>query len=410
LSAPSCQEGAGDPRIGSVLRDRYRIERLLGAGGMALVYAGSHRNGNRVAIKMLRTELARDPKIRERFLREGYAANAVGHAGVVSVLDDDVTDDGAAFMVMELLEGASVASLLEREFDRKLGVRVTMAIAHELLDVLASAHENGITHRDVKPENVFITTEGKVKLLDFGIARAFDARSTSPGAVIGTPGFMPPEQAVGNNERIDARTDLWAVGATMFRLLAGREVHEGNAVAQVLVRTASVPAAPIGSLVPDLHASLAHVIDRALAFERDDRWASAAEMNAALRTAYASVFGQPLRPHGLLAEAVAPPATDFADTLPHDYALARPTPAMAAAITVRRRAWLRPVAAVAALSAILGAVAAMRLLPARAAEAMPTVAKTRPPPARAPEATPPAAPAVPEMPSPPRPAYRAKRP
>ena len=197
---------AAEALVGRLFCDKWRIERLLSAGGTASVYLASHRNGKRVAIKVLRAELAADPRMKARFLREGYLANRVDHESAVSVIDDGTTNDGIVFLVMELLDGVNLEKL-SRE-TRRDPSEVAYVI-DGLLDVLAAAHANGIVHRDIKPGNVFLTTRGKVKLLDFGIARLREASSpmnqTRTGSVLGTPGFMAPEQARGRWTEVDAR-------------------------------------------------------------------------------------------------------------------------------------------------------------------------------------------------------------
>ena len=132
---------------------------MLGVGGMAAVYAATHRNGNRVAVKMLHAEISADPDIRQRFLREGYVANKVGHPGAVNVSDDDIAEDGACFLVMALLEGETVEARRERK-GGTLGTVDTLSIMEQVLDVLAAAHAEGIIHRDLKPENLFVTRDG----------------------------------------------------------------------------------------------------------------------------------------------------------------------------------------------------------------------------------------------------------
>ena len=214
--------------LGTVLRGKYRLDRVLGIGGMAVVYAATHRNQKRFAVKVLHTELSMRQDIRARFLREGYAANTVDHPGAVAVLDDDVSEDGAAFLVMELLEGASVEHLWEKH-GYTLPVGAALTIAHQLMEILAAAHAKAIVHRDIKPANLFVTREGQLKVLDFGIARVRDAaisgaQATGTGLVLGTPAFMSPEQALAKSQEIDARTDVWAAGATLFTLLSGRNV------------------------------------------------------------------------------------------------------------------------------------------------------------------------------------------
>jgi len=204
-------------RVGSVLRGKWRLDEVIGVGGMASVFAATHRNQSRVAIKMLHPEVSLDAEVTARFLREGYVANAVGHPGTVAVLDDDVAEDGAPFLVMELLEGETLDELLNRSGPRSF--EEAASLVHQLLDVLAAAHDRHIVHRDIKPENLFLTHEGRLKVLDFGIARLRELSissggGTSAGSVLGTPPFMAPEQAHGHWDQVDGRTDLWAAGAT----------------------------------------------------------------------------------------------------------------------------------------------------------------------------------------------------
>ena len=205
-------------RIGETIREKYRIDAFLATGSMASVYAATHRNGSRVALKILHRELARDPQMAERFRREGYFANAIGHPGVVKAIDDDMTEDGCAFVVLELLEGETLEERRTR-LGGKVPLTEVLGIGDAMLDVLAAAHGNEVLHRDVKPDNVFLTKKGEVKLLDFGYARFNDGRAssdmTSVGMVLGTPAFMPPEQALGKREEVDARSDIWGVGATL---------------------------------------------------------------------------------------------------------------------------------------------------------------------------------------------------
>jgi serine/threonine-protein kinase len=290
-------------RLGTVLRGKYRLDRVLGVGGMAVVYAATHRNLKRFALKMLHPELSIHEDIRQRFLREGYAANSVRHPGAVAVLDDDVADDGAAFLVMELLEGAPVEELWERCHSR-LPLAATLVIAHQLLDVLAAAHANGVVHRDVKPANLFVTFDGAVKVLDFGIARVRDAaatgsKATGTGLLLGTPAFMAPEQALGKTSEIDAQTDVWAVGATLFTLLSGRSVHEAETATQVLIQAATAPAMPLAALLPDLSPAVLSLVDRALAFSKTQRWPSAEAMRDAAVHAQLATFGKRLSTEGL---------------------------------------------------------------------------------------------------------------
>ncbi len=282
-------------RLGTTVKNKYHLDRIVGIGGMATVYAATHRNQAELALKMLHPEFSRREDVRRRFLREGYVANSVRHRGAVLVVDDDEAEDGTAFLVMELLHGLSVEDLRERSGGR-LPPRVVTWIAYELLDVLASAHANNIVHRDIKPANLFLTNEGVLKVLDFGIAQVKNlARSrgglaTQVGVLLGTPAFMAPEQATGMTDAVDAKTDIWAAGATMFMLLSGCTVHDAQNTNHMLVMAATMQARPLASLVPDVPPPLAAVVDRALAFDKNLRWPSAGAMRDALRDASAASF------------------------------------------------------------------------------------------------------------------------
>jgi eukaryotic-like serine/threonine-protein kinase len=273
-------------RLGTTVRGKYRLERLLGIGGMAAVFEARHRNGAVFALKVLHPEFARVPDIRRRFLREGYVANAIGHPGVVRVLDDDDDDDeNTVFLVLELLQGETLDARRHRQGGR-LPPAEALDLVDRLLDVLVAAHErpHPVVHRDIKPANLFLTQDGSLKVLDFGIARLLDGTGvTRSGELLGTPAFMPPEQANGRIREIDPRSDLWSVGAVAFLLLTGSPVHEGATDAELLIYAATRHAAPIEGIAPWLGTELASAINRALAFQRDARWPSAREMRAALR-------------------------------------------------------------------------------------------------------------------------------
>ncbi|MEQ9321009.1 MAG: serine/threonine-protein kinase, partial [Polyangiaceae bacterium] len=277
-------ESVARERVGSTLRGKWRLDALIGVGGMAAVYAATHRHGLRGAVKVLHPQLAAHRATRQRFLREGYVANSIEHRGVVRVLDDDV-DDVTVFLVMDLLEGEDLESIRLAQPRGRLATGATIAMASQLLDVLSAAHEVGVVHRDLKPDNVFLSTTGVVKVLDFGIARArfaADGQLTESGLTMGTPAYMPPEQAAGERDLIDARTDLWAVGATMFTLLTGEIVHDEPTVQRILAAAMSRPAPPLRLRDPSVPEGLAEVVDRALSFDPDQRYPSAAAMRDAL--------------------------------------------------------------------------------------------------------------------------------
>jgi serine/threonine-protein kinase len=275
-----------EDRVGTVLGGKWRLDALLGVGGMASVYSATHRNTKRVAVKLLHPHLSYEGTIRERFLREGYAANRVKHPGVVAVHDEDSTPEGAAFLVMELLEGESVSERWQKQGFR-LPPEEVMSLADELLDTLAAAHEQGIVHRDIKPENLFLTNDGQLKVLDFGIARLRELSgsisATRTGSMLGTPAFMAPEQAKGRWNEVDALTDLWSVGATMFTLITGDYVHQGNTANEMLALTITQPARSIGKVLPGLHPALVGFVDRSLAYHKHDRWPDARAMRSALK-------------------------------------------------------------------------------------------------------------------------------
>jgi serine/threonine-protein kinase len=261
---------------------RYRIDARIGAGGMAGVFAATHENRSRVALKFLDPALAAHPELRARFQREGVVANTVDHEGTVVVTGDGIADDGTPYLVMELLDGESLDSIEER-----LGVvplPEAVEILRRLLDVLAAANDKGIVHRDLKPGNLFVTREGRLKVLDFGIARLRDGTETyrtRTGSNAGTPVFMAPEQARGKTREIDGRTDLWSAAATFFHLVSGQYTHAGSPL-QVAHDIGFDPARSLAAVVPTAPASLVAVIDRALSLERDARFPDARAMRHAL--------------------------------------------------------------------------------------------------------------------------------
>ncbi len=284
-------------RVGAVLRNKWTVDKLIGLGGMASVYAATHRNGNRVAIKVLHPELSKNQDACDRFLREGYAANRVGHPNAVSVLDDDETEDGAVFLVMELLDGEGLDIRMERK--RTLMPTEVLFIADQVLDVLACAHPNGIIHRDIKPANIFLSSDGRVKVLDFGLARMkegnFSGKVTKDGMVLGTASYMPPEQAQAKRDKIDGRSDLWALGATMFHALAGRIVHNADTMTARLMAAIQNPAPSLGSVTTEIPESLVALVDRSLAYQRENRFADARAMQKATRAVFKELTGEELR-------------------------------------------------------------------------------------------------------------------
>jgi serine/threonine-protein kinase len=276
-------------RIGQTLQGKWHVDHLLGIGGMGAVYAVTHRNGRRAAIKILHARFAADRDVRKRFMREGYVANKIDHPGAVAILDDDVLPDGSPFLVMELLDGESLSVRLRRTGGQMEQADV-LAVAGQVVEVLALAHDSGIVHRDIKPGNVFLTQTGHVKLLDFGLARIRDGVTsgvpTLEGVVMGTAAYMAPEQARGRQELIDGRSDIFSVGAVLFRALTGRRIHERETTFDMTVAAAMTHAPSLAQMLPGAGRALVAAVDRALAFEPADRWPTARAMFVALRAAY----------------------------------------------------------------------------------------------------------------------------
>jgi eukaryotic-like serine/threonine-protein kinase len=281
-------------RLGSTIDGKWTLTRVLGIGGMAAVYAATHRNQNRIAIKMLHEAHSRGASMRARFLREGYVANTVEHPGAVRVFDDGIAD-GAAYLVMELLEGETLEDRHVR-LGGRLPAAEVLALADQLLDVLAAAHDKGIVHRDIKPDNLFLVRTGQLKVLDFGIAHLKEVQptgGTSTQMLMGTPSFMPPEQARARWAEVDGRSDIWATGATLYYLLSGHLVHEGDTYADQLAQAVREPVRPLNTVDPGIPRVVAEVVDRALAYAPADRWQSARNMQTAVRRAQ-KLVGPPL--------------------------------------------------------------------------------------------------------------------
>jgi eukaryotic-like serine/threonine-protein kinase len=312
-------------RVGTTVRNKYRLDRVLGVGGTAAVFAATHRNGSRVALKVLHPEFARFDEVRTRFLREGYLGNRVAHPGVVRVIDDDDDDEGrTVFLVLELLVGETLDARCDR-FGGRLPFAEVLLSADRVLDVLAAAHAQGIVHRDVKPENLFLTSGGELKVLDFGVARLLDGTgATRTGQILGTPAFMSPEQANGRVHEIDGRSDLWAVGAVVFTLLTGTAVHAGSTPSEQMIYAATMHARPIASLMPAIPPDVGAIVDRALAFDRHHRWPSARDMQARLRATRSfglaaglpTAAASPLPPKSPVAKTVDMPAMPAAPGVP----------------------------------------------------------------------------------------------
>lgn len=278
-------------RVGTVVDGRWRVDSLLGWGTTSAVYAATHRNGHRAALKILHQSLCTDAAVTERFLREARIANAIKHRAIVTISDDGVTGEGCTYLVMELLEGMTLEAMREKRGGR-ISAEELAPIAEDLLSALAAVHNAGVVHRDLKPQNVFMTKSGSVKLLDFGTARVFDPDGPASvasvyikGFAIGAPEFMAPEQARGARDDVDSRSDVWSLGAMMFTLLSGEHVHQGSDSQDRMLAAGSQPARSLATAAPSVDERIVTVVDRALAFTKDERWPDARAMRLAFREA-----------------------------------------------------------------------------------------------------------------------------
>jgi serine/threonine protein kinase len=295
-----------DPLVGQVLDGTYEIIRVLGEGGMGRVYEARHSrlHKKRFAVKLLHQELARQPEVVTRFQREAEASASIGHPNVMNVVDVNVTADGQPYIVAELLQGEQLGDYLDKV--QKLPVPEAVRIVRQVCQALGAAHAQGIVHRDVKPENVFLTGDLAklkrvgVKVLDFGISKLADEGGehlTKTGMVMGTPDYMAPEQARG--DRVDARADIYAVGAILYRALTGRKPFEGldpmATLTAVLVQEPERPSA----IEPSIPLTLELVIQRAMAKRLSDRYSTMEELDlelAAFDTVHAPVSTSMLPP------------------------------------------------------------------------------------------------------------------
>lgn len=281
------QDGSSKSLLGSELDQRYRILEPLGEGGMGAVYLGEHiRIGRQVAIKVLNPELAKSDDFLERFEREAIAAGRLDHPNCVPVTDSGHLDDGTAYLVMELVSGKSLGSVLKSEGPQLVPLRALRIIRH-VLRGLGHAHDVGIVHRDIKPDNIMLCErEGDrdfARLLDFGIAKLRDEDSqdkaalTQAGVAVGTPAYLSPEQALG--DKIDLRSDLYSCSAVLFTMLCGRPPFEAASPIGILTKHAGEDPPHLWEIAPHLEdlPDLDALVQRGLAKDRDHRYQSAEE-------------------------------------------------------------------------------------------------------------------------------------
>jgi serine/threonine-protein kinase len=267
-----------DTLIGTLFDGRYQVVRKLGAGGMANVYLAEDQElGRRVAIKILNDRHAGDEQFVERFRREAKNAAALSHPNIVSIYDRGEAE-GTYYIAMEYLDGRSLKELIVQRGPAP--VTVSVEYARQILSALRFAHRHGIVHRDIKPHNVLVDAEGRVKVTDFGIARAGASQMTEAGSIVGTAQYLSPEQARGTD--VDQRSDLYSLGIVLYELLTGSLPFNGDTPVEIAMKHLStIPEAPSAKR-PEVPRDLDLIVTRALAKDPDDRYQSAEEMDADL--------------------------------------------------------------------------------------------------------------------------------
>src|ERR671914_2185112 len=267
-----------DTLINTVFDGRYRVLRKLGSGGMANVYlAEDGELGRQVAIKILNDRHAADDQFVERFRREAKNAAGLSHPNIVQIYDRGEAE-GTYYIAMEYLEGRTLKEAAGRQ---PLPIREAIGYVREILAALRFAHRKGIVHRDIKPHNALIDGDGRVKVTDFGIARAGAAsQMTEAGSIIGTAQYLSPEQAKG--AAVDHRSDLYSLGIVLYELLTGAVPFTGDTPVEIAMKHLSTVPEPPSSRRPELPRALDQAVLRALAKDPDDRYASAEEMDAEL--------------------------------------------------------------------------------------------------------------------------------
>ncbi len=267
-----------DPLIDTLFDGRYKIVRKIGAGGMANVYLAEDQElGRRVAIKILNDRHANDDQFVERFRREAKNAAALSHPNIVSIYDRGEAE-GTYYIAMEFLDGRSLKELIVGRGPAP--VNVAIEYARQILSALRFAHRHGIVHRDIKPHNVLVDGEGRVKVTDFGIARAGASQMTEAGSIVGTAQYLSPEQARGTN--VDQRSDLYSLGVVLYELLTGESPFDGDTPVEIAMKHLSQQPEPPSAHRPDLPHELDQIVTRALAKNPEDRYQSAEEMDADL--------------------------------------------------------------------------------------------------------------------------------
>src|SRR5437667_4570047 len=267
-----------DTLINTLFDGRYKILRKLGTGGMASVYLAEDQElGRRVAIKILDERHAQDEQFVERFRREAKNAAGLSHPNIVSIYDRGESD-GAYYIAMEYLEGKTLKELLVARGPTP--VRVAIDYTRQILSALDFAHRGGVVHRDIKPHNVIVAPDGRLKVTDFGIARSGSSQMTEAGSIIGTAQYLSPEQAQG--APVDQRSDLYSVGVVLYEMLTGSVPFTGDTPLEIAMKHLSEVPVPPSEVRPELPEDLDLIVLRALAKDSEDRYQTGEEMDSDL--------------------------------------------------------------------------------------------------------------------------------
>jgi len=294
--------------LGQTIDQRYRVEALLGEGGMGLVYRVTHTRLNKpLAIKVLRRENTRDPEVLARFRREAESASAIGNQHIVDINDFGELHDGSTYFVMECLEGLDLIDAID--VAQRMPEARAVHIAVQVCRALGAAHDAGIVHRDLKPENVFLIrrndTDDFVKVLDFGIAKVANGpkRLTRDGEVLGTPHYMSPEQCEGNG--VDHRTDIYALGVLLYEMVTGHVPHDADTMMGILTKQMYEEPIPPKVRVPQVSEQLEQVIMRCLEKKPERRYQAMHEIEADLQRVH--IGQQPVGPDTVTLTPTRPP-------------------------------------------------------------------------------------------------------